>query len=107
MTAQRASPLLEPGSGSTEKGSFPSLVLRSDTLPKFFSLFYQHGPLSSPISFPSGLSVIISQVPQAAMSCKHLPIAVKLYLSLFLGWAAGTSGLSIEILALGFQTPCF
>lgn len=64
MTAQRASPLLQPNAGSTEKGDLPSLVLRSDTLPKLFSLVCQHCTLHSPISFSSVLSFIISQVPQ-------------------------------------------
>ena len=75
MTAWRASPLLEPDCGSTEKGNLPSLGLRSDTLPKLFSLVYQHCPLSSPISFSSILSFIISQVPQGCNGLQTPPIA--------------------------------
>lgn len=43
MTAQRASPLLESDSGSMEKGDLPSVVLRSDTPPKLFSLCHVEG----------------------------------------------------------------
>lgn len=73
MTGRRASPLLEPDSGSTEKVDLPSLFLRSDMLPKLSSLICQHCPLSSPISFSSVLSFIISQIPQGCNGLQTPP----------------------------------
>lgn len=83
ITAQRSSPLLEPASGSMGKGNLPGLVLRSDTLPKLFSLVCQHRSLSSPISFSSVLSFIISQVPQWVAN-RNPPSNSSAHLSLFL-----------------------
>lgn len=103
MTAQMGFPLLEPGSGNMENGNLPSLVLRSNMLPKLFSLIFQHFVLSSSISFspyflgPTSL--------QGAANTNHSSSKVSFEPPLRLG--IGTSGMSIERLALGFQIPWF
>lgn len=79
MTSQRASPLLEPSSGSMENGSLPSLVLRSDMLPKLFTLICQHFVLSSSISFSPNFPDPTSLQGAANTA------AMKLHLSLLLG----------------------
>lgn len=103
VTAQRASPLLEPGSGNMENGNLPSLVLRSNMLPKLFSLIFQHFVLSSSFSFspyflgPTSL--------QGAANTNHSSSKVSFEPPLRLG--IGTSGMGTERLALGFQIPWF
>lgn len=103
MTAQRASPLLELSSGNMENGNLPSLVLRSDMLPKLFSLICQHFVLSSSISssfnFPGPTSL------QGAANTTHSSSKVSSEPPLRLG--IGTSGLSTERLVLGFQISWF
>lgn len=103
VTAQRSSPLLEPKSGNMENGNLPSLVLRSDTLPKLFYLICQHFVLSSSISFSSNFPGPTSL--QGAANTTHSSSKVSSKPPLRLG--IGTSGLSTERLALGFQIPWF
>lgn len=103
VTAQRASPLLEPGSGNVENGNLPSLVLRSNMLPKLFSLIFQHFVLSSSVSFslhfPGPTSL------QGAANTNHSSSKVSFEPPLRQG--IGTSGMTTERLALGFQIPWF
>lgn len=103
MTAPRASPLLEPGSGNMENGNLPSLVLRSNMLPKCFSLIFQHFVLSSAVSFfpnfPGPTSL------QGAANTIHSSSKVLFEPPLRLG--IGTSGINTERLALGFQISWF
>lgn len=103
VTAQRASPLLEPGSGNVENGNLPSLVLRSNMLPKLFSLIFQHFVLSSSVSFslhfPGPTSL------QGAANTNHSSSKVSFEPPLRQG--IGTSGMTTEGLALGFQIPWF
>lgn len=103
VTAQRVSPLLEPGSGNIENGNLPSLVLRSDTLPKLFSFICQHFVLSSSISFSPNFPGPTSL--HGAANTTHSSSKVSPEPPLRLG--TGTSGLSTESLALGFQQPWF
>lgn len=103
VTAQRASPLLEPGSGNMENGNLPSLILRSNMLPKLFSLIFQHFVLSSSVSFslhfPGPTSL------QGAANTNHSSSKVSFEPPLRQG--IGTSGMTTERLALGFQVPWF
>lgn len=103
VTAQMGFPLLEPGSGNMENGNLPSLVLRSNMLPKLFSLISQHFVLSSSISFspyflgPTSL--------QGAANTNHSSSKVSFECPLRLG--IGTSGMSTERLALSIKYPGF
>lgn len=99
VTAQRASPLLEPGSGNMENGNLPSLVLRSNVLPKLFSLIFQHFVLSSSISFSPHFPGPTSL--QGAANTNHSSSKISFEPPLRLG--IGTSGLSTE--KVGFGLP--
>lgn len=99
MTAQRASPLLEPSSGNVEDGNLPSLVLRSDMLPKLFPLICQHFVLSSSISFSSNSPGPTSLQGAANTTCSSSKVSSEPPLRL----GIGTSGLSTEMLDLGIQ----
>lgn len=83
MTAQRASPLLKPNAGSTEKGDLPSLVLRSVTLHKLFSpLSALHSSLTHFFFFYSFFHNFPGSTRlQQAANTLHSSSPVKLHLS--------------------------
>lgn len=68
VTAQRTSPFLEPGSGNIENGNLPSLVLRSNMLPKLLPLIFQYFVLRSSVSFSPNFPG-----PTILQGCKHHP----------------------------------